>query len=675
MAMRLSGLMSGMDTESIIAQMVEAKKTKVTKAVKAQKSLKYKQDAWKTLNTQIMGLYNKSLSTMRFQSAYMKKTTKVSNSSVVSVITGENAMNGVQSLKVEKLAKSAFLTGSKVGKVVDEFGDEKNATGSNTLGDLGLAEGGVGYINVSLENGKTSRIAVNSNTTINDFVGKLRDAGINANFDENNSRFYITGKTSGSEGNFDISSNDIVGLDALQALGLDYGISNVDNSKREDVIGLRETALLESLKKERSGLLNERDAMMEKLKKYASQLEAAEDEDGNKYLADLKDKDGNPVKVEDLTVDDLTEENLKLLDKAMIEICNAEGTSEEMENDLRGWMFEWDDNKKALDEVNGQLVIDANGDVQDLSADAKKKIADKVDAVLTRPTGDELEALKKRKTEGTDAVIYLNGERYESSKNSFEINGLTLTVNSTTAENEEVTITTQDDTDGVYDLIKGFLKDYNALINQMDKLYNADSAKGYEPLTDEEKEAMSDSQIEEWEGKIKDSILRKDGSLNTIASAMKRIMMEGVVVNGEKMYLSNFGIGTLNYFTAAENEKNAYHIDGDPDDEHTSGNADKLKSMIANDPDTVVAFFSKLTENLRSEMFDIMKGTDYSSAFTAYDDKKMQKEYDEYTTKIKELEDKLADYEDKWYAKFAAMETALAKMQNNASAVTSLLGG
>ena len=74
-------------------------------------------------------------------------------------------------------------------------------------------------------------------------------------------------------------------------------------------------------------------------------------------------------------------------------------------------------------------------------------------------------------------------------------------------------------------------------------------------------------------------------------------------------------------------------------------------------------------------MFDLMKGTEYSSVLTAYDDKKMQVEYDEYTTKIKELEKKLADYEDKWYAKFAAMETALAKMQNNASAVTSLLGG
>ena len=58
MAMRLSGLMSGMDTESIIQQLVEAKKTKVTKAVKAQKSLKYKQDAWKDLNKQIVNLYN-----------------------------------------------------------------------------------------------------------------------------------------------------------------------------------------------------------------------------------------------------------------------------------------------------------------------------------------------------------------------------------------------------------------------------------------------------------------------------------------------------------------------------------------------------------------------------------------------------------------------------------------
>lgn len=210
----------------------------------------------------------------------------------------------------------------------------------------------------------------------------------------------------------------------------------------------------------------------------------------------------------------------------------------------------------------------------------------------------------------------------------------------------------------------------------MDKLYNADSAKGYEPLTNEEKASMNDADVEEWDKKVKDALLRKDDTLGGLANAMKEIMLSGVTMsNGSKMYLSNFGIETLNYFTAPENEKNAYHIDGDSDDSNTSGNADKLRSMIANDPDTVVEFFSSLSKNLYSKMQDMMAPTEYSSAFTVYEDKKMKEEYDGYTSKIKDLEKKLADYEDKWYAKFAAMETAMAKLQKGASAVTSLLGG
>ena len=58
-----------------------------------------------------------------------------------------------------------------------------------------------------------------------------------------------------------------------------------------------------------------------------------------------------------------------------------------------------------------------------------------------------------------------------------------------------------------------------------------------------------------------------------------------------------------------------------------------------------------------------------------FDDKKMKSDYDDYTSKIKDLEQKLNDYEDKWYKKFAAMETAMAKMQQNSSSVTALLGG
>ncbi len=604
MAMRISGLMSGMDTESIISQLVEAKKTKVNKAVKAQKSLKYKQDAWKTLNAQIKKLHTTALSNMRWEGSFVKKTTKVSNSNKVSVITGEMAMNGVHSLQVKQMAQSANLTGGKLTRK-----DGTAVTGDTRLGELlGPTLAGKGMIVVENGTGENSRtpITMDETTTISDFVGALRSAGLNANFDENNGRIYVAAKASGTENNFDIrtyqpnegmydADSAATGLQMLQALGLDYS-----NSAKDSMEGMIDGV---NLALDSGTALNGWTAQLRQVADDLGYVDSAT----NKIRTDLTDED---------------------YQKMAIQILN--GTSGVNDSGLQNWANQW----------------------------------------LSR--GQKMDA--------SDAKITLDGVEYTSSKNTFEINGLTLTVSATTDPNETITITTEDDTDGIYDMIKNFFKEYNSLINQMDKLYNADSAKGYEPLLDEEKDAMSDSEIEEWETKIKDSILRKDNSLNTIASAMKEIMLQGVNMaeDGEPkkmMYLSQFGINTLGYFIAGENEKNAYHIDGDSDDADTSGNADKLKSMIANDPDTVVKFFTTLARTLYDKMTDVMAGTEYSSAYTAYDDKKMQLEYDEYTVKIKELEDKLADYEDKWYAKFAAMETAMAKMQQNASAVTALLGG
>ena len=261
---------------------------------------------------------------------------------------------------------------------------------------------------------------------------------------------------------------------------------------------------------------------------------------------------------------------------------------------------------------------------------------------------------------------------YKSSNNVFDINGLTITA----LKEGDVTVSTETDTDGIYDMLKNFLKEYNSVINEIDKLYNADSAKGYEPLTDEEKDAMTESQIEEWEQKIKDSLLRRDSNLSSVGTALKQVMAAGIEVNGKKMYLSDFGINTPGYFEASASERNAYHINGDEDDETTSGKTDVLRSMISTDPDTVIAFFTKLSQNLYSEMSDMSKSVDgYRTYGSFYDDKKMKSDYDSYTTKIKDLEQKLTDYEDKWYKKFSAMETALAKMQSNANAITGLLGG
>ena len=235
MPMRLSGLMSGMDTESIVAQLVEAKKAKVTKAVKAQKTLKYKQDAWKTLNTQIRKLYDGALSGLRFESSYRKKTTKVSNSSIVSVITGENAMNSVQSLKVAQLAKTGFLTGGELKSTVkDENNNIVKVSGSTKFSELeGVnLEDGTGSLTVEA-NGKKTTITVGKDTTINSFLSTLRDAGLNANFDEANQRIYISAKSSGAKNDFSIYANNVKGLEALSGLGLDYDdtVTDKDGNK------------------------------------------------------------------------------------------------------------------------------------------------------------------------------------------------------------------------------------------------------------------------------------------------------------------------------------------------------------------------------------------------------------------------------------------------------------
>lgn len=510
--MRLSGLISGMDTESIIQQLVSAKQTKVDDAKKAQTKLEWKTTAWKDLNTKLKNLQSKYVNNMRFTSAYMKKTTSVSDSTAASVITGENAMNGVQNLKITQLAKTAYMTGGKTSlrTKTDADGDDFKLNALTKLSDLSVDNNGKALdlstgTKLNIKSGDTNvELEITADTTISNVLTKLKEAGLNANFDETQQRFYISAKDSGKGNDFSITASDETGNNVLKSLGLDSASAN------------------------------------------------------------------------------------------------------------------------------------------------------KIDA--------------------QNAKITLNGTEYESNTNVFSINGLTITAMKETAEN--VVVTTKDDVDGIYDMIKSFLKDYNSIINEMDKLYNADSAKGYEPLTDDEKDAMSDSEVEKYEQKIKDALLRRDSNLSTVSSALKEIMAGSVEVNGKNMYLSDFGIETLSYFTAAENEKNAYHINGDADDSSTSGNADKLKSMISSDPDTVVSFFSGLFKNLYTKMSDLSKSVEgYRSYGNFYDDKKMKSDYDDYKTKISELEEKLNDYEDKWYSKFSKMETALAKLQSNSSAVTGLLGG
>lgn len=717
MPIRITGMYSGLDTEAIISELVSAQSVKKSKYVKDQTKLSWKMDAWKALNTKIYNFYTNTLDNMRFQATYMKKTAKVSDPNAISVTAGSNAVNGVQSVKVDQLAQGGRLTGRDLSL------NGANVTSSSKLSELGIS--GDASFDVTVD-GKTTTIKVNGDMKISDLVKQMKDAGLNASFDDENHRFFISSKETGAAADFAITANNESALNALESLGLlakedlqseeykKWASYKTDLDAKQKAIEAEVAKRAAKYKADNDALLKQNESLQEEIDKLKEDPGYAKDEDGNGISAAKLQEQSDSLQQELDAAKAALEEAVKARDEGNAEDSGlGEEEKQALQDAVDAAQKQADDKQAELNKVNGQHSIakaiedkEAKIAANDTTISDNEKyytVSSEVDA-----EGNETEKitgtaqLSEKVTDdfntkieladqivnsgaydsrsfatrvvGQDAVIHVDGAEFTSSDNEFNINGLTINVYAPT--DKEVTVTTSNDTDGIYDMIKNFFTEYNKLINEMDSLYNADSSKGYEPLTSEEKAEMADSEIEEWEKKIKDSLLRRDSTLGELTDAMKNVMLQGASVNGKTMYLSDFGINTLGYWSAADNERGAYHINGDPDDASTKGEEDTLRAMISEDPDAVMNFFSGLAGNLYNKLSEKMTAVkDTRSMFTVYNDKQMQSEYKDYKERISKEEDKLNALMDKWYTKFSQMETAMAKLQSKNNAVSGMLGG
>lgn len=175
MPIRITGLNSGLDTEAIISALVSSYSYKTNKYKKAQTKLSWKQDAWKTLNTKVYSFYT-SLDSLRFSKNYNLKSTKVSDSTKATVTASSSAPNGTQKLNILKVAQAGYLTGGKL--------DDSTTTGT-TLAELGYT-GGNGTITLTKGDGTKKNIEVSQGTTVNSFINSLKEAGVNASYDDIN---------------------------------------------------------------------------------------------------------------------------------------------------------------------------------------------------------------------------------------------------------------------------------------------------------------------------------------------------------------------------------------------------------------------------------------------------------------------------------------------------------
>ena len=698
MAIRMSGMISGLDTESIVKSLMETQQAKKTKIESKKQKLEWKQEIWSGLNTKMYSFYKDYAGKLRFQSNYQTKKATSSDSTKVTVSANSSATKGTYRVNVKSLAAAQYVTSAKISsyETTNDQGEKvtNKVTSSTKLSDLGMTADGTKQIQIKTAN-QTVSMTVNADTTISDFVDNLKSAGLNASFDEGQGRFFIGAKDSGLDQKFEIKMtaftqeqlnaqqtvNNAVKYDSLTAAqknSVQDVLDSIQNDTSSDNIDSAVASLME---------VSDAQAKSEVTGYYRNQIVA---ELEGKYFQ--KDENGNNVITDDakqalinagkLKEDDAsyTQEDLVTLAKQYIqENADSQIAGDEYQSKITEALTNGLSNDEITiqSEARKQTITDAVTDYATVmakgagvetgsSAELQKIGLDTIDGSAVQESASGVGMVV---VAAADSVVQVNGATLTSSKTSLTVNGLSLDLMDVT--DGEVSITVSDDTDAVYDSIKEFVTQYNSILKEMNTLYNAKSARSYDVLTDDQKDEMSDEEVEKWNTKIKDSLLRRDSTLDGLITTMRSITGKSITAsNGKKYSLANLGITTGTDYK----EYGQLHIKGDEDDSVYSDSTNTLQDLLKEDPDVVAEVMAGLTNSLYDALNEKMKSTTMSSALTFYNDKEMTKQMTQYKKDIKSWETKLQTMEDHYYKQFSAMEKALASLNSQQSSLSSYLG-
>ncbi len=195
--LRISGLASGMDTESIIKQLMQAQRVPVTQLEQDKQVLEWKQEDYREINTTLRS-FRDIVFDMKLQKTFTTKEVSSSDDSVVTATANTLAIAGTHTIKVTQLARSGYLTGGQL-----------DASGDTTMSELGVTEETEFELTIAGES--LDAITINSTTTINDLVNEINDldGGIQASFDENLKRLFIMTTDTGIDQTITITQNDL----------------------------------------------------------------------------------------------------------------------------------------------------------------------------------------------------------------------------------------------------------------------------------------------------------------------------------------------------------------------------------------------------------------------------------------------------------------------------------
>ncbi len=302
-------------------------------------------------------------------------------------------------------------------------------------------------------------------------------------------------------------------------------------------------------------------------------------------------------------------------------------------------------------------------------------------------------------TAGQDAImdVEINGKRFEDftrSSNSFDIDGLTINVKGTFNADganapdkdgndyEAVTFTTTTDTDKIVDAIRSFVEDYNEMATELKNAYStmpAQNSNGsrYEPLTAEQEDQYSESELKAYNEKAKQGILFGDSTLSSMYGKLLSAITPG---GADGQTLREIGIGT-----SYNNGMTTISLD-----------EDKLRAALESDPDKVRTAFTKtkeggsssdgLMQTMQNTLNTYVKTTGEPKgvlinragsvkAPTSLNSNSLKSQIDNLDSQIDRWTDKMADQIDRYTTKFSRLEQLIAEMNSQASSMAGLMGG
>lgn len=275
---------------------------------------------------------------------------------------------------------------------------------------------------------------------------------------------------------------------------------------------------------------------------------------------------------------------------------------------------------------------------------------------------------------GKNAKFKLNGLDTERTSNQFTINGIEYSLKTSGS----ATVTANADVDAVFESIKNFVDKYNDVIGKVNAKITEKKYRDYQPLLDEEREQLSDTQEEQWEEKAKSGLLKQDSLLSNALTGMRRALSSPVsgVIDPKFDTLSEIGITTGSY-----EENGKLYIDETKLRNAISQNGNKVMELFTNTTtatDSTQKFkesgiAQRLYDHIDNSMDKITEKA--GSILSLTDNSLLGKSIQRIDDDIYKWESRLMDIEDRYWRKFTAMEKAMNQANSQSAWLAQQLGG